>query len=130
MPNVLPTPAAAGRRYIAGQEDITMRTILAACALAGVAVMGPGTAQARVNVDIGIGVPGYAVAPPPVYYEPAPVYVAPPQPVVVAPAYYDDGHARAWREQQWRERKWREREWREQRRREREWRRWHDGYDD
>ncbi|WP_454752786.1 hypothetical protein [Cupriavidus necator] len=105
-----------------------MQKILAACILAGVATIGPGTAQARVNVDIGIGVPGYAVTPPPVYYEPAPVYVAPPQPVVVAPGYYDDWRERrAWREQQWRERKWREREWREQRR---EWRRWHEDHDD
>jgi hypothetical protein len=87
-------------------------------------------AQARVNVDVGIGVPvyGYAppvvvapqpvyVAPPPVYAAPPPVYAAPPQ-VVVQPAagYYDP---------YWRERRWREHEWRrEQHWREREWRHW------
>lgn len=56
-------------------------------------------AHARVNVDIGIGIPGvvYAepapvyVAPQPVYVEPQPVYVEPrpvyvPRPVIVAPA--------------------------------------------
>ncbi|WP_427306234.1 hypothetical protein [Cupriavidus sp. H39] len=101
-----------------------MRNILAACVLAGLGTIGWGSAQARVNVDIGIGVPGYVVAPPPVYYEPAPVYAVPQQPVIAAPAYYDDWRARrAWREEQWRERRWREREWRE---RHREWHRWHD----
>ncbi|CAG9187523.1 hypothetical protein [Cupriavidus pinatubonensis] len=107
-----------------------MRSILAACIVAGIAAVVSGTAQARVDFDIGIGIPGYAVAPPPppVYYQPAPVYVAPPAPVVVAPGYYDDWQARrAWQEQQWRERRWREREWRE---RHREWHRWHDDYDD
>jgi hypothetical protein len=49
------------------------------------------------------------------------------QPVVVAPAYYDDDwRERAWRERQWREQRWREHMWRE---RHREWHRWHD-YDD
>lgn len=84
-----------------------MRSILAACIVAGIAAVVSGTAQARVDFDIGIGIPGYAVAPPPppVYYQPAPVYVAPPAPVVVAPGYYDDWQARrAWQEQQWRER--------------------------
>lgn len=70
------------------------------------------TAQAHVNVDIGIGIPGV------IYAEPAPVYVAPPvyvvpqrvyvpRPVVVTPApvyapywrgrdYDDDQGERRW----------------------------------
>ncbi|WP_410054136.1 hypothetical protein [Cupriavidus sp. BIC8F] len=48
-------------------------------------------AQAHVNVDIGIGVPGVVYAEPAPVYAPPPVYVAPqpvyvPRPVVVAPA--------------------------------------------
>lgn len=89
--------------------------------LAAVAALSSQAALARVNVDIGIGVPVapvyvepapvYAAPPPPAYYAPAPVYVAP-QPVIVAPGYYDDGRGREWQERQWREQRWREREWR------------------
>lgn len=45
----------------------------------GIGVVDRGSAQARVEVGIGIGVPGYAVpAPPPlVYYEPVPVQCRP-----------------------------------------------------
>ncbi len=37
-----------------------MRSILAACVVAGIAAVVSGTAQARVDFDIGIGIPGYA----------------------------------------------------------------------
>jgi hypothetical protein len=59
-------------------------------------------ASAHVNVDVGIGVPGY--------YAPQPVYVAPP--VVVGygyGGYRDEGR----RERQWRHREWRHEAWRE-----------------
>ncbi|WP_454739685.1 hypothetical protein [Cupriavidus necator] len=105
-----------------------MQKILATCLIAAAITLAPGAAQARVDVGIGIGIPGIVVAPAaPVSYEPAPVYVEPPRPVVVAPSYYEDWEARAWREQQWRERRWREREWRE---RHRKWHRRHDDDDD
>jgi len=106
-----------------------MKRILVAGILAGVAALTSSAAFARVDVGIGIGIPGVVVAaPPPVYYEPAPVYMAPPPPVVVAPrpvvvapgyGYYDG----------WRGREWREHEWREHERR-REWHRWHEDRDD
>ncbi len=100
-----------------------MKRIMVAGILAGVAALASGSAFARVDVGIGIGIPGVVVAPAaPVYYQPAPVYVAPPppvyvapRPVVVAPGYYDG----------WRGREWREHEWREHERR-REWHHWHD----
>ena len=85
-----------------------MQKNLALCALAAIAALSSQAALARVNVDIGIGVPG-------------PVYVAP-QPVIVAPGYYDDERGREWQERQWREQRWREREWRKHHRR--------DDYDD
>ncbi len=106
-----------------------MRFLGTLAILGGSLLLASGGAQARVNVDIGIGIP-FA----PVYAAPAPVYVAPPPvvmqpaPVVVAPAagYYDP----YWRERRWQEREWREREWREHKWREREWRRWRRGDDD
>jgi hypothetical protein len=39
------------------------------------------------SIGIGIGVPGWVVAPPPVYVEPPPVYVAPPPRYYVPPGY-------------------------------------------
>jgi hypothetical protein len=65
--------------------------------LAAAATGLPAIAEARVNVDIGIGVPGpryrphyYAphyYVPPPVYYYPPPAVVyAPPPPIVYTPA--------------------------------------------
>jgi len=70
-------------------------------------------AQAHVNVDIGIGVPGVVYAEPAPVYAPPPVYVAPrpvyvPRPVVVTPVpvyaapywrkrdYEDDQGERHW----------------------------------
>lgn len=52
----------------------------------------PGVASARVNIDLGIGIPGPAyVSPPPVYYEPPPAYYSPPPPVYYGPqVIYDD----------------------------------------
>jgi len=106
---------------------MVMKRYLAASIVAGIALLASSGAMARVDVGIGIGIPGVVVAaPPPVYYEPEPVYVAP-QPVVVAPGYYDDWRAREWQRRQWREQKWREHEWRERRR---EWHRWHEDEDD
>ena len=57
--------------------------------LAASVALGAPWAQARVDVDIGVGLPGF-YAPPPVYYAPPPpVYYAPPPPVYYAPpAYY------------------------------------------
>lgn len=112
-----------------------MQKALAICLLAAGAALTSGVAEARVDVGIGIGLPGpaYVVPPPPVYYPPPPVYYEPapvyvePQPIIVAPGYYGDWRARAWQERQWRERRWREREWRIHHR---EWRRWHDGEED
>jgi hypothetical protein len=56
----------------------------------------PTIAQARVDFDIGIGVPGphyyhpyygpHYYVPPPVYYYPPPVAYAPPPPIAYAPA--------------------------------------------
>ncbi|KWR81105.1 hypothetical protein [Cupriavidus sp. IDO] len=108
-----------------------MRKFLSLAILAGLAAVASTGAQAHVNVGVGIGFPVPFVAAP--VYAPAPVYSPPPvvveqQPVVVAPAYYDDWRERAWRERQWREQRWREHMWRE---RHREWHRWHDyDYDD
>ncbi|MDF3833269.1 hypothetical protein P3W85_09965 [Cupriavidus basilensis] len=112
-----------------------MRRVLAICALAAGAAVTPGIVEARVDVGIGIGIPGpvFVAPPPPVYYEPPPVYYEPvpvyvePQPVIVAPGYYGDWRARAWQERQWRERRWHEREWRIHHR---GWRRGHDDEDD
>jgi hypothetical protein len=64
-------------------------TLLAGAALIGLS----GTAAARVDVGISLGIPApvYVAPPPPVYYvPPRPVYVAPPAPVYYAPApvYY------------------------------------------
>jgi PXPV repeat-containing protein len=63
----------------------SIATLLAGAALIGLS----GTAAARVDVGISLGIPApvyYAprpvYAPPPVYYAPAPVYYAP------APVYY------------------------------------------
>ena len=54
---------------------------------ASVALGVPG-AQARVDVEIGVGLPGF-YAPPPVYYAPPPpVYYAPPPVYYAPPAYY------------------------------------------
>lgn len=99
--------------------------IVAALA-AGLLTIAPGV-QARVNVDIGIGIPGVVYAEPaPVYVAPQPVYVAPqpvymaPRPVVVAPApvyapapYWrgrgdddDDQGERRWRERGYRKHGW------------------------
>ena len=92
-----------------------MRKSIAAL-LAGAALIGiSGTAAARVDVGISLGIPApvyYAprpavvYAPPaPVYYAPAPVYYAPPAPVYYGPppvyygpprGYYRHGH-RHWR---------------------------------
>ncbi len=69
-----------------------------------------GQADARVFVNVGIGlaapvvgyapVPVYAPPPPPVYYAPPPVYVAPPvyapRPVYVAPPPVVYGPPRGW----------------------------------
>ena len=53
---------------------------------ASVALNVPG-AQARVDVEIGVGIPGFYA--PPVVVAPPPVYYAPPPPVYYAPpAYY------------------------------------------
>jgi len=45
---------------------------------------------ARVNLNIGIGIPGLVVGPPPVVYAPAPVYAPPP--VVYGVPYYGYGY--------------------------------------
>ena len=74
----------------------TIQRVLAVGLLAVGALGMAGVAQARdVYWSVGVGSPGVAVgvgnAPPPVYYEPAPVYVAPPPPPVYyapPPAYY------------------------------------------
>src|SRR5690242_2512458 len=75
-----------------------MRRLTLLAVLAIVATGLPAIAEARVDVDIGIGVPGpryyrphyYAphyYAPPPVYYYPPPAVVyAPPPPIVYTPA--------------------------------------------
>ena len=93
-----------------------MRKTIAAL-LAGAALIGiSGTAAARVDVGISLGIPApvyyaprpvYAppavvYAPPPAYYAPAPVYYAPPPvyygpPAVVYGRGYYRGHHRHWR---------------------------------
>ncbi|EML1602219.1 hypothetical protein RVY52_007042 [Burkholderia cenocepacia] len=76
------------------------------------ALVASGVASAHVDLSVGIGVPG-------VYTAPAPVYVAPPPPVMYAPVGYRDY---GWRGDGWRQREWREREWRRHEWREHEWR--------
>src|SRR5262249_49903727 len=73
--------------------ETDMKHLAIITALAGGLITAVPSAQARVNVDIGIGIPGIVYAEPaPVYVAPQPVYVAPqpvyvaPRPVVVAPA--------------------------------------------
>lgn len=109
----------------------TRRSIPATFAVAALALAGfcaAGTAQAHVDVSVGIGLPGIAfgvpapvyVAPPPVYVAPAPVYVPPPpvyvrpRPVVVSPYPYYGGWGGGYyyRDRGWRERhEWREHHW-------------------
>ncbi|MGO4812554.1 hypothetical protein AB4156_23630 [Cupriavidus sp. 2MCAB6] len=71
-----------------------MKRIAIIGALGGALLVIGSIAQAHVNVDIGIGVPGvvYAepapvYAPPPVYAAPRPVYVSRPVVVIPAPVY-------------------------------------------
>lgn len=71
--------------------DEDMKRLAIIGALGGTMLAITSTAQAHVNVDIGIGVPGVVYAEPAPVYAPPPVYVAPqpvyvPRPVVVAPA--------------------------------------------
>jgi hypothetical protein len=74
-----------------------LKASVVVCALAAIAVSG--TAQARVFVGVGIGVPGYPVYPSyPYYYPVAPApYYYPPAPVVAVPAdpptYIEQGQA-------------------------------------
>ncbi|HDR9506728.1 hypothetical protein C5615_08020 [Burkholderia cepacia] len=86
-------------------------------AVLGVAALAAsGVASAHVDLSVGIGVPG-------VYAALAPVYVAPPPPVMYAPVgYRGDGWRDGWRGDGWREREWREHEWRRREWREHEWR--------
>ncbi|HUN50717.1 MAG TPA: hypothetical protein VMU42_06355 [Candidatus Sulfotelmatobacter sp.] len=74
----------------ADKEANVLRTIailsLALIASLAMAAGLPTTANARVFVGVGIGVPGPFYYPPPVYYAPPPVYYAPPPPVYYAPA--------------------------------------------
>lgn len=72
-----------------GQYRIAAAAIMAVTAMA--AVLAPGSAFARTDVSVNIGIPGPAImapgpvyAPPPVYAAPAPMVIAPP-PVVYAP---------------------------------------------
>jgi len=69
-------------------------------------------ASAHVDLAIGVGIP-------------APVVVAPPPSVYVAPAVVPVGYVgyEDWRARQWHEREWRERQWRRD-----EWRAHHDDY--
>lgn len=73
-----------------------MKTKILGAAL-GLTILAASTAaSAHVDLAIGIGVPGVA-------YAPEPVYVAPPPPVAYVPApvvvdYGDDWRAREWRE--------------------------------
>ncbi len=62
-----------------------MKKIVSLIVVAACVATVSSVAQARVSVDIGLGVPGY-YAPPPVVYAP-PVYVAP-QPVYAGPPVY------------------------------------------
>ncbi len=99
------------------EEEMKRIAIIGALGCALLAISG--TARARVNVDIGIGIPGVVYAEPaPVYVAPQPVYVAPqpvyvPRPVIVAPA---PAYAPRWRERDYDddndqgERKWRRHE--------------------
>lgn len=74
----------------------TRMAVLLAGALL-VALSGSASANGRINVGIGIGVPGYTyVAPPPVYYySPPQIYYAPP-PVYYAPVPWAVRHHRDW----------------------------------
>ena len=86
-------------------------SLLAGAALVAVS----GVAAARTNIDVGIsfGIPApvYVAPPPPVVYYPRPVYVAPPPPVYYAPApvYYGPpvyyrphpGRHRGWYKHHW-----------------------------
>lgn len=102
-----------------------MKQLAIIAALGGALLTIAPCAQARVNVDIGIGIPGVVYAEPaPVYVAPQPVYVEPPRvyvprPVVVAPApvyapYWrerdddddDDQGERRWRRRGHREHGW------------------------
>lgn len=61
--------------------SIVVRTTAGALALGAVLLAVAPTAEARVFVGIGVGVPGPVYYPPPVIYAPPPVVYAPPPPV-------------------------------------------------
>ncbi|CAM5182682.1 hypothetical protein CDEF62S_01769 [Castellaniella defragrans] len=96
-----------------------MRKIIPVAALAmGILAAGPAAQAANVDVDIGIGVPGFIFGGPPVYYAPPPPpprVVVVPEPVYVPGApYYYDKHAYKHAEKRWK--KQQKRMWKDYRR--------------
>lgn len=70
-------------RVLEEDKEKAMRKVAALWLLAGVVGLASSVAEARVDVGIGIGIPGPAVVvPPPVYYEPPP------------PVYYERSYNR------------------------------------
>lgn len=108
---------------------------VAAVVLAVAAFGAASTAQARPDVQVTIGLPGFPIfLPPPVIVRAEPVFVPPrqvyaPPPVVVferdwRPGYhYEYARERGWRHREWQRQEWERREWERREWERREWER-------
>ena len=110
---------------------------VAAAVLAVAAFGAASTAQARPDVQVTIGLPGFPIfLPPPVIVRAEPVVVAPrhvyaPPPVVVVerdwrPGYrHEYARERGWRHREWQRQEWERREWERREWERRAWERRH-----